>query len=164
MRVIKLAIISAVVIFVLVLLMSLLIPSHVRISRAVNIHAPLQRVAILVSDLDAWPDWNEPVKNAGRMEYLPWEHRLIGEKLEILLTRTTGDSVFTVWHNQHGKEIAGVFSLQQEGGLTIVQFYFDFSQRWFPWEKFASINLDRQWGPSMEKSLENLKKISEAGQ
>lgn len=161
MRFIKLAIISAVVIFGLVFLMSLLIPAHVRISRAVNIQAPLSRVAGLVSDLDSWPDWNEPVKNAGRMEYLPLERKLAGEKLEILLNRTTTDSVFTVWRNQHGKEIAGVFSLQQEGDLTIVQYYYDFSQRWFPWEKFASINLDKQWGPGMEKSLENLKKIAE---
>ena len=98
------------------------------------------------------------------MEYQPWNRKLVGEKLEISLKRTTGDSIFTVWKNQHGKEIAGVFSLKQEGGLTIVQFYFDFYQRLYPWEKFASINLDKQWGPSMEKSLANLKKIAEQGQ
>ena len=159
MRLIKLAIISAVVFTVLVFLMSLLIPSHVRISRADNINLPLSRVATLVQDLDSWPDWNVPVKNAGLMEYQPWNRKLVGEKLEISLKRTTGDSIFTVWKNQHGKEIAGVFTFQQQGDATIVQYYFDFHQRWYPWEKFASINLDKQWGPSMEKSLENLKNL-----
>ena len=164
MRLIKLAIISAIVFAVLVFLMSLLIPSHVRISRAVNIHAPLSSVASLVQDLDTWSEWNEPVKNAGLMEYKPWEKKLVGEKLEISLERTTGDSVFTVWRNHNGKEIAGVFSLHQQGNVVIVQVYFDFYQRIYPWEKFASINLDKQWGPAMEKSLENLKKITEQGQ
>ena len=164
MRLIKLAIISAVVISLLVFLMSLLIPSHVRISRAVNIHAPASRVASLTKDLSTWSDWNEPVKNAGDMEYQPWNHKLVGQKLEISMSRATADSVFTVWRNQHGKEIAGVFTLQQEGSVTIVQYYFDFRQRLYPWEKFASINLDKQWGPSMEKSLENLKKLTEQGQ
>lgn len=164
MRLIKLAIISAVVLFVLIFLMSLLIPGHVRISRAVNIHSSIHPVAALVQDLSTWPDWNEPVKNAAPVEYKPWEKKLVGEKLEISLNRTTGDSVFTVWRNKHGKEIAGVFTLQQEGGVIIVQFYFDFYQRIYPWEKFASINLDKQWGPSMEKSLDNLKKIAEQHQ
>jgi hypothetical protein len=161
MRLIKLAIISAVAIFLLVFLMSLLIPSHVRISRAVNINAPSEQVAAVVQDLSKWSEWVEPVKNAGDMQYNPSEQQLRGEKMEIFLNRTTADSVFTIWRNQHGKEIAGVFCLHQEGGVTVVQLYFDFHQRLYPWEKFASINLDKQWGPPMEKSLENLKTMTE---
>lgn len=164
MRLIKLAIISAVIISLLVFLMSLLIPSHVRISRAVNIHAPSERVAALAKDLNTWPRWNEPVKNAGDMTYQAGNNKLVGEKMEISLSRATADSVFTVWRNHHGKEIAGVFSLQQEGPVTVVQFYFDFHQGLYPWEKFASINLDKQWGPTMEKSLENLKNLTEQSQ
>jgi hypothetical protein len=159
MRLIKLAIISAIVLFTLVFLMSLLIPSHVRISRAVNIPGQQAHIMARLSNLDDWRSWNEVVKNAGKLEYRGPEQKLSGEKLEISLARTTTDSIFTVWTNQHGKQIAGVLCTQQEGGITIVQFYFDFHQRWYPWEKFASINLDKQWGPPMEKSLENLKKI-----
>jgi hypothetical protein len=39
-----------------------------------------------------------------------------------------------------------------------VQWYFDFEVNWYPWEKFGSILFDRQLGPSMERSLETLKK------
>lgn len=161
MRLIKLGIISVVIIFTVVLLMSLLIPSHVRISRAVNIHATSGLVAERVGNLADWSRWNEVVKNAGPLAFDPAEKKLKGEKLAIILTKATSDSVFSVWHNQHGKEIAGVFSFRQAGNVTIVQFYFDFHQRWYPWEKFASINLDKQWGPPMEKSLDNLKMIFE---
>lgn len=164
MRFIKLALISAVVFSLLVFLMSLLLPAHVRVSRAVNVKETQQSLVNKVADLDYWKEWNEMVKNAGPLEYVGRENRLFGEKLEISLVRTTPDSVFTVWRNHHGKEIAGVFSFQQSGDITIVQFYFDFHQRWYPWEKFASINLDKQWGPAMEKSLDNLKKIFERDQ
>lgn len=160
MRLIKLGLISFIVLFIIVFLISSLIPSHVRISRAVNISAEKNQVMDHLQDLSRWHEWNEPVKNAGALEYRAGEKKLAGEKLEISLVRTTSDSVFTVWRNHHGKEIAGVFSLQQGGKVTVVQFYFDFNQRWYPWEKFASINFDSQWGPAMEKSLENLKKIS----
>lgn len=157
MRLIKLAIISAVVLFTVIFLMSLLIPSHVRISRAVNINADMKFVVGRAGNMAGWAQWNELVKNGGPLEFYPLEKKLQGEKLEIIITRTTPDSVFSVWRNQHGKEIAGVFSFQQAGNVTIVQYYYDFYQRWYPWEKFASINLDKQWGPAMEKSLDNLK-------
>ena len=165
MRLIKLGLISFVVIFLIVFLISLLMPSHVRISRAVNIAAKQDRLAASLQSIDAWYLWNEAVKNAQPMEYIDREKKqLVGKNLEITLVRTTADSVFTVWRNHNGKEIAGNLSLQQAGNVTIVQYYFDFHQKWYPWEKFASINLDKQWGPSMEKSLENLKKLFEQNQ
>jgi hypothetical protein len=40
---------------------------------------------------------------------------------------------------------------------TVVQWYFDFRLKWYPWEKFGSIVFDQQLGPSMESSLENLR-------
>jgi hypothetical protein len=42
-----------------------------------------------------------------------------------------------------------------------VQWYFDFVFRWYPWEKFSSIVYDKQLGPAMEKSLNNLKDLIE---
>jgi hypothetical protein len=83
------------------------------------------------------------------------------DSLSIKITYATTDTVKTVWKSYSGREIAGVFTFQQAGGVTIVQWYFDFHQPWYPWEKFASINFDKQWGPVMEKSLDNLKNIVE---
>jgi hypothetical protein len=60
MRFIKLALISLVVLFLLVLGMSLLIPSHVRISRAINITAPKDSLVLQLSDLRNWKQWNKP--------------------------------------------------------------------------------------------------------
>ena len=159
MRLIKLAIISAVVLFLIVLGITSLIPSHVRISRAVNIHVEPKYISQWAYDIEDWQSWNELVKAIPPSKIQYRDHQLITDSLHITVTYATADTVKTVWKSHSGREIAGVFTFSKAGDLTIVQWYFDFHQRWYPWEKFASINLDKQWGPSMEKSLENLKNL-----
>jgi hypothetical protein len=161
MRLIKLAIISAVVLFVIVLGISALIPSHVRISRAVNIHATPAASMAPVLKIEDWQGWNEMVKSTPTSKIQYRIQQLNTDSLSIKITHATADTIKTVWKSRSGREIAGVFTFQQAGEVTIVQWYFDFQQRWYPWEKFASINFDKQWGPLMEKSLDNLKNIVE---
>lgn len=161
MRVVKLGIISAIVLGLLILGITALIPSHVRISRAVNIGVPQQTVAGFVSEIGKWREWNELVKGIPDNKLQYRTQQLISDSLLIKLTYATADTVKTVWKSYSGREIAGVFTFSRAGDVTIVQWYFDFHQRWYPWEKFASINFDKQWGPLMEKSLDNLKNIVE---
>ena len=163
MRLIKLALISLVVLFLVVFLISLLIPAHVRISRAINVDCA--RPANYVSETSTWMKWNELLKNTNdSLGLTAGNKKITGKRIEIVLTEATQDTVRTVWRNQNGKEIAGVFTFHTAGNITVIQWYFDFYQRWYPWEKFASINFDKQWGPAMEKSLENLKKLCEGAQ
>lgn len=124
MRVIKLGIISVIVFSVLLLLLSLLIPSTVRISRAVNIDAPKTAIIPLVEDQKNWVKWSE---------------------------LNVSDS----------KKVEGNFRFEESAGITVVQWYFDFKLNWYPWEKFGSITFDQQFGPVMERSLNNLKKLVE---
>lgn len=161
MRYIKLAIISAVVLFLIVLGITSLIPSHVRISRAVNIHASQKAIMGPVVNIQEWMGWNELLKGIPPSEIQYRIQQLNTDSLSIKITHATADTVKTVWKSHSGREIAGVFTFRQAGEVTIVQWYFDFHQRWYPWEKFASINFDKQWGPMMEKSLDNLKNIVE---
>ncbi len=163
MRIFKLALISAVVLFLLTFFISSLIPADVRISRAVNIKAPQNTISGLLPDLQHWHNWNELIKGLPKEKLRVSGNQLSGDSLTITITLATPDTVKTVWKNS-GREIAGVFTFQQSGGETVVQWYFDFHQRWYPWEKFASINFDKQWGPLMQKSLDNLKIIVEEGQ
>jgi hypothetical protein len=39
-----------------------------------------------------------------------------------------------------------------------VQWYMDIHLKWYPWEKFSSLLLEKRYGPTLEKGLENLKK------
>lgn len=161
MRLIKLAIISAVVLFLIVLGITSLIPSHVRISRAVNMHASQEDIIGRVLNIEDWQGWNELLKGIPPSKIQYRIQQLNTDSLSIKIIHATADTVKTVWKSHSGREIAGVFTFQGAGEVTIVQWYFDFHLRWYPWEKFASINFDRQWGPQMEKSLSNLKNIVE---
>jgi hypothetical protein len=72
-----------------------------------------------------------------------------------------GDTLFTEWHQQNGRVLASGFTWHGNDDQWVVQWYFDFHLRWYPWEKFSSIVFDKQLGPPMEKSLDNLKKLLE---
>lgn len=144
MRVIKLGIISVIVFSILLFLMSLLIPSHVRVSRAVDISAPKQAVYAKIASPDQWKDWNE----------------LASEKLSIQVKSKEPSLVTTAW-TYKDKSVESSFWFEESANITVVQWYFDFRLRWYPWEKFGSITFDKQYGPLMERSLNNLKKLVE---
>ena len=59
MRFVKLALISAVVLFGIILLISLLLPSHIRISRAIDIDAAPDKIYTMLADTKQWDKWNE---------------------------------------------------------------------------------------------------------
>ena len=44
---------------------------------------------------------------------------------------------------------------------TTIQWYMNFKLRWYPWEKFSSLLLEKRYGPMMEKGLSVLKKFAE---
>ena len=162
MRFVKLALISAVVLFVVILLISLLLPSHVRISRAIDINAPREKIYPLLADIRQWDKWNEYIR--------VYHHRvaesalLKADEITISITAATDTLVAAAWLQPSGNKFGNGFAIITNAGgkgHTTVQWFFDFHVKWYPWEKFQSIVLDEQLGPVMEKSLDNLKKIAE---
>jgi Polyketide cyclase / dehydrase and lipid transport len=162
MRIIKLAFISAIVLFVIILLISLLLPSHIRISRAIDISTSRERIAPLLNDASRWEEWNEYVKVYAHRQATPGV--LKADDITIQVTSITDSLVLTSWQppaaNKFGSGFAIVTNTNGQGHAT-VQWYFDFHVKWYPWEKFQSIVYDQQFGPVMEKSLANLKRIAE---
>ena len=158
MRLIKLGVISLIVFGIIIFIFSLFIPSHVRISRAVNIAIPKNKVSVYVADIRNWQNWNEIVNiqdsNSGKFDKTSYT----GKKLKVNLLSVTDDSIRTSWkHGDSDSIISGFNLLQSLSDTTVAQWYFDFQLKWYPWEKFGSIIFDQQLGPSMEKSLNNLK-------
>lgn len=140
MRIIKLAIISVIIFSLILFLMSLLIPSQVRISRAINIESSGEAIYNRIADINEWKEWNE----------------LAHDSIKITVQSDQKDHFETAWE-YNGRTIHSAFWLQESANVTVVQWYFDFSLKWYPWEKFGSIIFDKQFGPPMEKSLKNLK-------
>lgn len=139
-RVAKLALISGIVIFIILTAISLMIPSTVRISRAINIDAEKAEVYPLLADTANWSRWND-LKN---------------DRIAIQLISADSNLIHSSW-SHGGRSFECFYRLEKVRDVTVVNWYFDVRLQWYPWEKFASITFEKQFGPHMESSLVNLK-------
>ena len=166
MRLIKLVLISAIVLFALITALSLLLPSHVRVSRAINISGSREMIHPYLGDLREWKKWNRFVQQADSIKTIETiSNDLVeAEKIQIRLIRKAADTIETNWMQPGGKTSIGGFALLPGEHFTVVQWYFDFHLDWYPWQKFQSIIYDKQLGQPMEISLQQLKQIIETSQ
>ena len=161
MKFIKLGLISLLLIAILLFFISALLPSEVRISRAINIEAPTDSISSYLGNLERWKDWNIFVSDTILHNAEFYHDSIVSSNLRVVQIKQTDSLLHTIWYR--GRHvIPNGFTLQQSGGFTVVQWYFDFELRWYPWEKFASIIFDKQFGPPMERSLELMKKKLES--
>ncbi|MBK8953439.1 MAG: hypothetical protein IPM85_15440 [Chitinophagaceae bacterium] len=141
MKIIKLGFISILAFAVVITLFSLLIPSHIRISKATDINAVREVIMVQVKDSANWKNWYPGADTV---------------KVESAISAVTDSSVVI---NTKGRSESG-FILYNPGipGITTVQWYMDVHLRWYPWEKFSSLLLEKRYGPLMEQGLDKLKK------
>ncbi|MEO5684740.1 MAG: SRPBCC family protein [Chitinophagaceae bacterium] len=162
MRFVKLGIISAVALFGIILLISLLLPSQIRISRAIDINAPAEKIYPLLADINQWEKWNEYIRVYHNRVTEP--DMLKADEIAIFITGKKGSLITADWQQPSGNKFGSGFAIISNAdghGHTTVQWYFDFHVNWYPWEKFQSIVYDGQLGPVMEKSLASLGKLAE---
>jgi hypothetical protein len=165
---VRFLILSLVVLFVVSTLLSLLFPSHLRVMRAVNVGAPRARVLGAIGDLRAWTEWNEFVRSTP-LTNKTWSAPSAGtgawmhsDQINVMETANDSDGVTLDWDLKGGKRYPGGMSVLQSYPDTItVQWWFDLSFRWYPWEKLGIFVYDRKLGPAMEESLAGLKRYVE---
>src|SRR5215471_10229965 len=165
MRFIRLIIISLVFFSIIITVISLFIPSHVTISRAVQIGNSRDAVIEELSDPSRWKDWYPAAKTAdlyfenGRLRGLildEFKKRYIVIN-EVKESEVTAEYVLPSRRVKTGWRIA-----PSEGDrLVTVQWYMDFNLRWYPWEKFSSFMFERLYGPQLQQGLNNLKLLLE---
>lgn len=164
MKLIKLAFLSLVTFFVLVTVISLFIPSDLRVSKAVNIAAPKERVYQQVGSLSQWPAWF-PVLSVSGVE----SPRIIGNDsifvggTGIRIDHRSADSILFSMRSESGREVKGGFQvihIAQQDSVT-VQWFMNFKLSWYPWEKFSSLFYESLYGTQMEKGLARLKELEE---
>ena len=148
MRFIKLAIISFVLIFGLLTAISLLIPSRVRISKAIDLQAPRDSVRNLITDTVAWRAWH-PAYLDNRPQAAAIAINTISDSLITATISSPGkNSLFNGWQ----------FYTHGESSTYTLQWYIDFQLRWYPWEKFGSLFYEATYGRMIEQGLSNIKK------
>jgi Polyketide cyclase / dehydrase and lipid transport len=168
-RILKLGFISFIFLFLLITIISLFIPAHVRISRAINVHALPKEVLVQKSDFKNWLNWYPDLKKlpAGQIQFLNSSDGVVTKMnlktTEVVLKKVADKEVITEL-KQPGKEpvLSGwnIIEYAAKDSITL-QWYMDFKLNWYPWEKFASIMFEKSYGEKMETGLSNLKKYLE---
>jgi len=153
-RLIKLALISIVLLFVVVTAISLLIPSHIRISKAINIHGEKKSIFALINDTTNWKHWHPAFIRPDSTRAFPTIY---------IVQKFQNDSQVIMHLQQAGKPVVingwQIYEHSQVDSLTL-QWYMDFNLKWYPWKKFGSLFYENTYGILMEQGLENIKELS----
>lgn len=168
LRFIRFLILSVIVLFLVMTLLSLLFPSSTRVTRAINIAATREQALTAVSDLRTWTGWNEFVQSP-QLTNKRWSDPSAGkaawmraDQFTITETAADSDSIAVNWDLHGGKQYAGGFQVIQTFPDSVtVQWWFDLHFRWYPWEKLGVFVYDRRFGHAMEESLKELKRYVE---
>jgi hypothetical protein len=168
MRFVKLILISALVFAGVLTALSFIFPSHLRVSRSINVAASREKVYAALSDLRSWDEWNEFIRSSS-LTGKTWSSPSSGkgafmrsDQLLLTMTGTGPDSVHLFWRQEKGRSFDGGFYIfrMQTDSLTI-QGWMDFQFRWYPWEKLGILLYDKRLGPVLEESLAGLKRYVE---
>ena len=165
MRLIKLALLSFIFLFLLVTGISLFIPSSVRISKAVNIHAAFDSVYQEVSKIQNWKNWHPALKDLLEDEFVFLEDGSMKVKNDFLrITQKNKNEVMAEFRKEGGRSlVSGMnFISHPPGDSLTVQWYMEFRLHWYPWEKFRSLFYENIYGVQMEQGLSNLRQLMES--
>jgi len=162
MRYIKLVLFSVIILFLLMTAISLLFPSTVIVSRAVNISRPKDSVFTYIKDMNGWKQWIDGMDKPVVKILSASEADMAGTK--VVIDTSTLPAIKSLWQNSKGKWMIATINLFQDAAHlnTTVQWQYEQKVKWYPWEKFGSMMNDKILGPMMETDLNNLKKLVES--
>ena len=160
MKIIKLGLISVVIIFSIITCMGLLLPSHVNISRTIDINQSPDSILPYINNFFGWKKWvnalaQTDIKNPNKIQF---------GKSSINLYNSNKTQVNGAWIDADGKEQKTTIQLIEKDKITIVNWQFEYNVSWFPLDRFSSIVNDKVTGRMMEDNLAALKILIESKQ
>ncbi|UEG49950.1 SRPBCC family protein [Ferruginibacter lapsinanis] len=166
MRVIKPFFIGIIGLFIFSTLLSLLIPSSVKVSRTVIVNDTVSKVYAQVSDFHNWNNWHPMfVSKDVSVNFLNNGCDVVYNNKTTHLIFQSADSTSIKFllkaegENDISNEII-VQSVPQQK-VTQVEWRAVTKLHWYPWEKFYAIFIDKMTGPGYEAALNGLKTFME---
>ena len=154
MKYIKLIIISVVFLSVLVTGISLLFPSKVIASRAIEINTSADKIAYFTSDLSHWNQWMSDWKQ--NKVVLKNNTAYIGTQTVRFLDKTD-TKVNYEWIATGQNPYLETFEWELLMDNTyVIHWSFEQNVKWYPWEKFQTLLNDKLLGAKMEIELQHL--------
>src|SRR5690349_13560318 len=122
MRFIKLAFISLVFLFIIVTAISLIIPSHIRLSKVVMISPQQDSIFSLIKNKDQWPRWHPSFINSANSEIL--------SQINVELVVETDSTLQMQWIQPGKKPLNMSWQLYKDESPGTLQWRIDFYQKW----------------------------------
>jgi hypothetical protein len=154
MKYIKLIIISFVFLSALVTGISLLFPSKVIASRAIEVNTSADKIAYFTSDLSHWNQWMSDWKQ-NKVE-LKNNTAYIGTQTVRFLDKTdTKVNYEWIATGQNPYLVTFEWTLLKDS-TYVIHWSFEQNVKWYPWEKFQTLLNDKLLGAKMEIELQHL--------
>lgn len=167
MKIVKLVLISIVFFFLLITIISLFLPSQIRLSKTIEIKCSKEKVLAQLSEPANWRSWYPGMDSAKLFYLLGVPMGLITNEKEqraIVITEKKNDEVAIEYTVSGKRKILGGWKITEPANKNsvIVQWYTTFHVGWLPWKKFAGMVFERSFSDQMRMGLVKLKEISEA--
>ena len=154
MKFIKLIIGSIVILSLLLIGFSLLFPSKVITSRAVEIHSSAAKIAYFTADLNHWNEWMSDWKQ--NKVVIENNRAHIGTQTIRYINQTTNKVNFEwIAIGQRPYLVSFDWTLLKDS-TYVVHWSFEQNVKWYPWEKFQTLLNEKVLGSKMELELQNL--------
>lgn len=157
MRILKLAILSFVFLFIVLTGITLLIPGDIRLSKVVNIQAPKDSIFRLIRNKGEWPRWHPSFQGENKAG-----NDLATVKTTVL---SQNDSLLVMqWQAGNSRPLDNHWQLHRmgEGNDFTLQWFINFHSAWYPWQKLKSLFYENNYGKMMEQGLKNIKEEAES--
>ena len=172
MRLLKGFIVAIAGLFIFITILSLFIPSRIIIAKSVLIHAHAEKVFREISDLQHWKHWQPVFKkdsaiiklnadSSGKVNSCEWESG--GRKNKLLITAQTKNEITASLLREGENEVFNtirVLPMPDDNGVQ-AEWNVMIKLRWYPWEKFYGIFIEKISGQGYEDALNGLKEYVE---
>ncbi len=173
MKIVKGALVVYIGLFVFITLISLLIPSRIITTRAETVRADSIKLYSEIADLKNWKHWH-PVfmQDSAKMNYsttstnvndfVEWSSN--NKKNRILIAEKKFPYIKVLLQRDGENDMENIIALRevQEQGNMQVQWTAITKLKWYPWEKFSGIFIEKMAGSGYEVALASLKNYVES--
>lgn len=159
-------------VFVIIFLISLLLPSHVTVLKYVEINAPTEKVMNQIVNFEEWKNWYPAFKDENISVIKNSSPKNVLSSVTLIDVNGKSVNLNLLDTSQHIIDIG-----LQSSSLTKVNYQFvvvpkinkqtqltwnvNIDLGWLPWKKIQGIFMDKFSGQQYQMALENLKKAAE---
>ncbi len=160
MRFAKLILISIIFFFLLLTAFSMLMPSQVNVSRAIDINSSVDTLKPYINNLQNWKKWYANYDSSATAETGNGHPSLKINNTVITLAEISANRTKAFWQTGRSSALEGSFNFfpKNSDSSSTLQWNFVQKVKWYPWEKIAALASAKSLGAFMERSLDKLKK------